>query len=40
MSVLLQVTGGQGTPSELETPISLIYVSGAEHKIAFILCGS
>lgn len=40
MSVLLQVTGGQGTPSELETPISLIYVLGTEHKIAFILCGS
>lgn len=40
MSVVLQVTCGQGTPSELETPISLIYVSGTEHKIALILCGS
>lgn len=40
MSVLLQVTGGQGTPSGLETLISLIYVSGTEHEIAFILCGS
>lgn len=40
MSVLLQATCGQDTFSELETLISLIYVSGTEHKIALILCGS